>query len=179
VENPEFDQGELFPEVPPDIVERIWQAADWHYKQPGVPKRLTRETLSRRLYEDKSNGPYSPSTIDRVRKKYPNLVPWPIERGQKRPWLTQPSQPSGETVDPPPDIVARSFSFHDDDRNQPVEVIADENGILRLASRWKHVSAAAAAAVSGFNLLDLLSDGQLNGVIRWCTLGVYHARHWL
>ena len=81
-----FVQPSLFLEPPPGIVERIWDAVDRWYAagKKDPPKRDEVVEFMRRVAPDE---PYSLSTLDRARMKYRQwLEPWPIRRGQRRPW---------------------------------------------------------------------------------------------
>jgi hypothetical protein len=79
------------PEDTPDVVRNIWTAA-LEYYDSGPRYRLTREQAARRAY-------ISPRTFDRARKKYPDLLPWPIRRGDRPPWEANPDLFSNQRID--------------------------------------------------------------------------------
>ena len=85
-----FEQADMFPDLIPDIVVRIWRAHQRHYRTQ-TRKPPTREQLRSYLEADPGK-PASKSTINRARNDYPKLLtPWPIRRGQRPPWLSDPT----------------------------------------------------------------------------------------
>lgn len=170
---------QLFPDLIPDIVVRIWKAVGRHY-DTGTRLMPTREMIVRLLAED-ADKPASLSTVDRARRDFPDLLPWPIKRGQQPPWLTRPDMliehhPLG-SVASADGLLSDSTQLHlrweasdEHGRRQTVEAVTDEHGVLRLVTRWRDTTATVAAALASFGLLDLLSDGRLDGVVHWCRL---------
>jgi hypothetical protein len=165
-----FEQPDMFPDLLPDIVVRIWRAHLRHYRT-GTHKVPSREELVRYLEADPGK-PASAATIDRARRQYPRLLPWPIRRGQQPPWLIDPSLLAeyGAPVEVPATDHVRLVAFDEHGGATALEVVADEHGILRLVSRWRDHSAAFAAGMVGTVMLDVMTDGRLDGIIRWCRI---------
>jgi hypothetical protein len=167
-----LEQSHLFPDLLPEIVVRIWQAARRHYAT-GTHRTMTRIQLVKQLEADPGK-PASTSTVDRARHDYPKFLPWPIKRGQLPPWETQPEILADLTDATPPVTttteIHRIVEFGDDGTFHEVQVISDSNGLLRLASHVRHILPALIAGTFGFVLIDVMSDGRADGLIRWCML---------
>lgn len=150
--------------TPPPIVERVWQAADRFY-ETGTLRDATWTDIVRLLKEDDPSLPASQSTVDRAHRRFPNLLPWPIKRGMRRPWLSEP-----EVVEDQLERMLVEVTSLDDGKKRTEEVVVDENGVLRLLNRWRRGFPNVAAVFSGVWLLDVLSDGRLDGIVRLCRL---------
>lgn len=140
----------------------------FHAARTFVPP--TYEQLAGRLKDDRTLQPFSLSTIHRLRRRYPGLLPPKITRA----WLEHEAQRYG--WDPPPDPVelhARERTYvhvTHGGAEHLVEVEIDKDGLLRALAPLRNASAALVAVVFGFGILDVLSDGRLDGVVRWCHL---------
>jgi hypothetical protein len=169
-----LEQSNMFPDLIPDIVVRIWNAHFAHYKT-GTRLPPTRKQLSDRLLTADPDKPGSESTIDRARRDYPKLLkPWPIRRGQQPSWLSEPQTLTSVVIRGPapvaePKEIDRVHWEAFDEYGNPrtVEAAADENGILRLARR---PIMTIVASMMTFVLLDVMSDGRLDQIVRWCRL---------
>lgn len=172
--NGQLETVDMFPDLLPEIVVRIWKAHDRHYAT-GTRTPPTRAQIERYLKDDETYGPSSLSEIDRARKRYPKLLPWPILRGQRRPWEAKPDllddlvdYHSGGDLrlvgDEPPLRRALLRGVN----GEVIEAMADASGrVIQLVLRDTTASVAA-AALFVFGVLDQLSDGRLDGVVHWC-----------
>jgi len=161
-----FEQSELFPEVIPDSVARIWKAVlDWyrlnHFGTPTVQQIVDRMLL---------NDPALPSSVEYIRQrriKHPDLLPWPIRRGQRPPWLHELTQPIDET----PVVLNPSDTLHLTTlEGVQVEVAVGEDGILRIVRRWSGgIAGATAVAYAALIILDGM-DGTYDHIIHWCRV---------
>ena len=165
---------------PPPIVARIWNGKDRHYAT-STTQPYDRTMCQKQLCKD-HGAPSSYSTIDRAHrdygphgKKVAGLLPeWPIARDQHRPWLSlgQDRVAQMHVLDRPGgvgEIATLELNGHP----QPVSI--DENGIIRVLKQGTGGLAAAVALFLGaFGVLDLISDGKLDGVIEWCRLLLPH-----
>ena len=61
-------------------------------------------------------------------------------------------------------------AFDEHGARTTVEAVADENGVLRLISRWRDTASIYAATAVGVVMLDVMTDGKLDGVVRWCKI---------
>lgn len=192
----------MFPEiaaVPPRdraALEQIWEAKRRYWQRPGETEPPTQDDLRDILFEmaRKSGGKgiSSKATITRLRKKYgegrnvrehPTLLfPWPMTREMRPPaWLAYRSVEA--QIVAREELAAKALSaaeqlqqltlFARDGSSVTVE--QDRNGVITRIVGFKG-AALIAAAFSGVGLLDYMSDGRFDGVIRWCSLFA-EARH--
>jgi hypothetical protein len=158
------DQLETLPLHERKIIERAWECVDRHYR--ATRTRLERFDLEHFL-KDYIDKPKSLSSFDRAHRKYPLLLPWPIEYGMVRPWEQPDVTP---LVMKPEDEIAAgqlildehgAYVLEPNGVKRPARLIAGSNGTVM----W--MTSSVAAAVSGFALLDGM-DGKLDGAIHWC-----------
>jgi len=175
--------------VPPRDVERVWKGKDRHYAT-GTQEPYDRAHARAQLERD-GLGPSSASVLDRAITRYgpngtliPGLLPgWPIRKHQERPWLVEPITPDlvqlmPQDTDDPSLLVAKLEWLCNQldarvelDASLSRQARATARAVMRRLSRRGLDSAAAAVMLlSAFRLLDLLSDGKMNGVIAWCEL---------
>jgi len=167
-----FEQSELFPEVIPDAVARIWKAVlDWYrLNRFGAP--TVQQIVDRMLLND----PALPASVEYIRQrrlKHPDLLPWPIRRGQRPPWLHEALLP----IDEAPVVLAPTDTLHLTTlEGNTVEVIVGEDGLLHLVRKWSGgMTSGLVAALTAFIWLDAV-DGHIDRVIHWCRVlaGVAH-----
>jgi hypothetical protein len=156
------------PEGERAIILRTWDCADHHYRHTKLPFDQAQLGALLERYPDK---PKSLASFDRAHRKYPLLLPWPIKRGDKPPWIEDTPIDDQQVMLTRRDQIDVGQMFY----LPPVEV-EDELGTKRLARLIIDRSGAvrgallsAAAMLSGFCLLDAM-DGKLDGIIHWCAV---------
>jgi hypothetical protein len=173
----------MFPDDLPERVVQYWEAVERWYAS-GTHKEPTREELVKKFMPQ-----ISTRTLDRIRNAHPALIGcWPPRRGARPPWLLASAAPSDNLVglDDPADLqefnvvpgpihrLRRIRTAGFDDEGNPVTIeqhYDSETG--RLVESFIVHSRGLAALVAGifiFGMLDWLSDGNFDGVIRMLRL---------
>lgn len=194
--DPHAQTSDMFPEiaaVPPRhraALEQVWEAKRRYWERPGMTEPPTLDVLVDILSQPWNKGGIaSKSTLTVLRREY----------GEKRnvakhPTLLFPRYLTRELAPPPglthnfvEDLIIpreqaaavvesngrmlealTQLTLEGSDGSQ-VTVEATSNGKVTRVFGWRG-AALIAAAYSGFGLLDYLSDGRWDGVIRWCSL---------
>jgi hypothetical protein len=163
--------------LPPVIVQRIWAAHAAHFSGPYRNVRLTMLVLCGHLekplgHPEWENLPSSQSTVERARRKYPKLLPWPMTRYMRPPWEDQPEVladpnvvvPRAEDRSDHPSGEVRLLATLDGDS---LPVVVDVNGIVRVLKNLPSSLVAAAAMLTGIHVTDGL-DGRMGDALHWC-----------
>ena len=179
-----FEQSDMFPDLLPWQAVEFWKAVKAIHGT-GWRKPITRDMIANRVG-------YQPNQIDRWHDKFPKLIPKPkeIKYGDQPPWVKKPElldeyrdvvvddvdtrdhRLSGE--DTTGDLESYDIARYVDGHTEPLAVVVDENGVLRIA-RWGHGLVALAAALAFTIMLDGM-DGRIDHVIRWCAIFGSHLR---
>lgn len=174
---------DMFPDLIPTIVQRIFCARDLHFKRKPYATRFTREECSTLLHYESFGRPewkglaWSLASIDRARDLFPKLLPWPLTRWTPRPWEQQVVESAPLAELQPDDAVADGEhlllkAFDEQGKVRIVEAVADfESGMLRLVKHLPPHSAASlvAAAFAAWLVLDGL-DGRFDAIVHWCRV---------
>ena len=181
-----FDQPNMFPEtdgsVPPNV-DHIWAAHDRHFATHGSRPDLTYERVVTLL--EMAGVSSSKSTIERARREYPHLFPphWPLRREDKRPWLDEPSllllprrlpqkQSIAQNSSTPPELQQHVLiaTMFDTRTSRLVEIECTMDPTTGRLSPWvARLYVLAMASLSTAAMLDL-SDGRIDGMVRWCRV---------
>lgn len=183
------------PSFPPRDVERIWVGKDKHYRS-GTSELYDRTRAMQHLQRDEYPQK-SESVLDRAiwfygehGIKIPGLIPkWPIRPEQQRPWLSdkhdaallemEEAMALLDGSDDPQALCAKLHWLCDE-----LEARVDAEGallnraheLLDLVRRGhpRELGAMAAMFVGAFRLLDVVSDGKMDGVVLWCHILGHH-----
>lgn len=111
------------------LIKRVWDAIDAHYSLTAALP-LTLEMLEKRLARNPNDGPFSLSALYRMRKKYPKYLPWPVERGDRRPWADIHLFADAAPVEPKLEdcVVLHLFAMDDDGNPGRVDAVVDQEG---------------------------------------------------
>lgn len=165
------DHADWFPDWMPDRPKLFWIGV-WHHFASGTLKPPDYQEIVRGAKAELGQDLHvSQTTFERARKEFPALIPKPstLRKGMRPPWVDDPRLleafvPQGVTLPLP-------FVLDDEQIETPLlrvgqhEIILLKGGMVR----WRPLSAVA-AALAVVPLLDLVSDGKLDGVIMWCHL---------
>jgi hypothetical protein len=160
----------MFPDDVPDAVIRYWEAVERWYAS-GTHKEPTREELVKKF-----QPAISTRTLDRIRHDHGALVGrWPPRRLDRPPWLlpSPDGLPGTQELNVVQDQIHRLRRIRTpafDEQGNPVTVdlfYDTETGRLVESILGNiHGLAALVAGLFIFDVLDLVSDGKLDGVIR-------------
>jgi hypothetical protein len=178
--------GEVPVDVPQEAI-RYWQAHHRWFVDAGKLESPTREEFAERF-----KPPISTSKLDRIRQgngKYANvpkyLGHWPPRREDRPPWETSvdglvPVETQElnviQEIHTLRNVVVAGFEggkvvrvvqLHDALTGQLVHSYLEPEPPSPTAPD-SHGLAVLAAGLSGFGLLDFISDGRLDGVVRIC-----------
>ena len=166
-----FEQSEMFPDVIPDIVMRVWKAVLGWYAT-GTHNEPTVQQIVNRMVDPSVGDPTLPAsveTIRRARKTFPDLLPWPIKRGQLPPWRTKPELLEKLIDATPLELKAPDVLHLQTLEGVTVEVSMGADGVYRIVRWMGGIAGAVAAACAAMLVLDGM-DGHLDHVIHWCLL---------
>lgn len=168
-DNTSYTQPSLFPDHLPAVVLNYWDAiAKYHRTQ--TRREPTLDEIAKRM-------DIGVSTLYRARKKHPDLMPWPVARGQRPPW--EPT-PEPEPIAPEPlNLVPldlqpelRLVTRDEDGQEHMLPVVVDQQGLVRVVSHTRTLVVATATLATPvlWRVLDFVSDGRVDGAVKWCHL---------
>jgi len=165
-----FEQSEMFPEIiPPDVV-RFWKAALTLYELSRSKTKLTMQEVVDRMKIEEPTLPASVETIRRWRREtYPDLIDWPIKRGQLPPWCTRP-EILAKLFDAAPVPLQSCDTLHlQTIEGVPMEMKLGEDGVYRITRWGGGLASMLAAGYALFLSLDGM-DGHIDHVVHWCRV---------
>jgi hypothetical protein len=135
-------QIDSFPDRLPGIIVRYWLAHERWYAA-GKLEPPTREQFEGFLRNVDPAKAFSRSSVDRARKRYPRLMPWPVTRGMPLPWIAH------------PEVLAELDSPVSADGHQQLELLAadgqavpvriDDDGLVHVIKRWQPYASLVAS----------------------------------
>lgn len=151
------------PDIRPPIIRYTW-AAKLHHDSKNSREPFTLEQcesiLKNRVH------PWSRSTISIAVRNHHDLLPWDElkRRGARPPWEAHPELLEGPAPQPADTDLQPLLQMGD------YIFMAPKNGGLVRVVRTGQGLAAAAVLFALAPLLDLLSDGKMDGWIAWCHI---------